>query len=229
MRLSEKIFNSPIVRRPLYILSMLAQIGRLKKNFYSNPDVLNKYFKSLTCNRPCTTLDIGSGPVPKNPFGADTVIGADLRENKCNNVLYADLVGGALPFENESFDYVTAYDVLEHIQRVVSVNGATVFPFVSLINEVFRVLKSGGIFFCIQPCFPAKQAFQDPTHVNIMTEDTMYLYFCEPAWARIYGYSGSFELSHDGWLGDKYFSFMRKSAYQPVLDLEFVQRPQKYL
>ena len=147
-----------------------------------------------------------------------------MRENKSKNVIYADLSSGLLPFENEMFDYVTAYDVLEHIQRVVLVNGETNFPFISLINEIFRVLKPGGMFFCVQPCYPAKQAFQDPTHVNIMTEDTLYLYFCEPAWGRIYGYNGSFELIKDGWLGDKYFSFMKKSANQPIRDLGFVQK-----
>jgi len=122
------------------------------------------------------------------------------------------------------FDYVTAYDVLEHIQRVLITNGETKYPFISLVNEIFRVLKPGGFFFSMQPCYPAKQAFQDPTHVNIMTEDTFYLYFCEPAWARIYGYEGSFTLIKDGWLGDKYFAFMKKSAEQPIRDLGFVQK-----
>ena len=33
-----------------------------------------------------------------------------------------------LPFEDESFDYVTAHDVLEHILRVATENGKTTFP-----------------------------------------------------------------------------------------------------
>ena len=103
-------------------------------------------------------------------------------------------------------------------------NGETRFPFIQLMNEVFRVLKPGGIFFNIQPCYPCKEAFQDPTHVNVMTEDTMQLYFCEQAWARIYGYSGSFIMLDDGWLGTKYFSFLKKSHDLPIYDLEFVQK-----
>jgi hypothetical protein len=87
------------------------------------------------------------------------------------------------------------------------------------------VLEPGGLFFSIQPCFPSKEAFQDPTHVNIMTEDTMFAYFCEPAWARIYGYTGSFKMMCDGWLGYKYFSFLRKLDVSPILDLDFVQKP----
>ena len=92
------------------------------------------------------------------------------------------------------------------------------------MNEVFRVLKPGGIFFAYQPVFPAKSVFQDPTHVNIMSEDTLDFYFCEKAWARIYGFTGCFELVADGWIGEKYFCFMRKSNSEPIFNLNFVQK-----
>lgn len=203
---------------------MLWNVGGLKKKFYLHHTTLNELLDSFAGDKSRTSLDIGSGPAPKNPFNAGIVYGADLRENQSKNVVYANLSSGMLPFENEMFDYVTAYDALEHIQRVVMIEGETRFPFILLINEIFRILKPGGIFFSIQPCYPAKQAFQDPTHVNIMTEDTMSLYFCEPAWARIYGYDGSFEMIKDGWIGDKYFSFMKKAAAYPIKDLEFVQQ-----
>lgn len=207
-----------------YKLFRLIQISGLQKKYYRDPNVLDKLFNSLEQDSQSVSLDLGSGPEPKNPFNAGTVCGADLRENKNKGVVYADFSSGSLPFENESFDYITAYDVLEHIQRVATVEGETKFPFIQLMNEICRVLKTNGVFFSIQPCFPAKEAFQDPTHVNIMTEDTMELYFCEPAWARIYGYEGSFEMQHDGWIGGKYFSFMKKSFNQPIKNLEFVQR-----
>ncbi len=205
---------------------MFIQIGSLKKNFYldTSTSTLDEIFASCALGQSSISLDVGSGPVPRNPFNSGTVYGADLRSNEIENVLHADLSVGQLPFENEMFDYVTAYDVLEHIQRVVVSNGESSFPFITLINEIFRVLKPGGVFFSIQPCYPAKQAFQDPTHVNIMSEDTMNQYFCEPAWARIYGYEGSFEMVRDGWLGCKYFAFMRKSADQPIRDLGFIQK-----
>ena len=138
--------------------------------------------------------------------------------------MYADIAAGTLPFESREFDYVTAHDVLEHISRVAMVRDTTRFPFIELMNEIFRVLKPGGIFFNIQPCYPAKEAFQDPTHVNIMSEDTMDYYFCESAWARIYGYEGSFEMIEDGWIGSKYYSFMKKSYDEPIRNLDFIQR-----
>ena len=55
------------------------------------------------------------------------------------------------------------------------------------------MLKPEGKFFALTPAYPAKQAFQDPTHVNVITEDT-HSYFCgkTPHMAR-YGFSGRFE------------------------------------
>ena len=51
------------------------------------------------------------------------------------------------------------------------------------------------------PAFPSKEVFQDPTHVNIITEDTLPLYFCEPCnWAKGYGFNGSFELIEQRWV-----------------------------
>lgn len=52
--------------------------------------------------------------------------------------------------------------------------------FVELMKEIYRVLKPGGLFFRQTPAFPAKEALQDPTHVNIITEDTMAFFFCQP-------------------------------------------------
>ena len=86
--------------------------GSLKKKFYLAPNTLDDLLASFACSQTGSSLDIGSGPVPRNPFNAGTVYGADLRGNERENVLYADLSSGLLPFENEIFDYVTAYDVL---------------------------------------------------------------------------------------------------------------------
>lgn len=200
-------------------------IYRLKKVSYHKLGYIDAIYAKYKSPQGGATLDIGSGPRPRNPFGAEKIYGIDIREYLDNQVYYCDLALGKLPFNDDEFDFVTAYDVIEHIQRLsIDVNNINRFPFIELMNEIFRVLKPGGIFFNTQPCFPFKEAFQDPTHVNIMSEDTMELYFCEPAWARIYGYSGSFAMMEDGWVGSSYFSFMRKSCDKPVKDLGFVQK-----
>jgi SAM-dependent methyltransferase len=204
-------------------VSNIIQVLSYSKRYYRDDRILKKLFLEHAEKNKSTSLDIGSGPIPKNPFGSSTLFGADFRENKENKVIYADLSNGVIPFDDNRFNFVTAFDVLEHIPRISHIEGKTEFPLIQLLNEVFRILKPGGIFFSSQPVFPAKSAFQDPTHVNIMSEDTLDLYFCERAWARIYGFTGSFELIEDGWVGDKYFCLMRKLDKDPVLDLHFKQ------
>jgi SAM-dependent methyltransferase len=221
--LCEAIVNFPPLRFLLYLVYLAGLVGSLKKKYYLNPARLEPLYSQMSLPGSTSSLDLGCGIRPRNPFQAESVFGADVRGDKHGDVIYADIATGQLPFSSESFDYVTAYDLLEHIQRNLVVDGKTTFPFVVLVNEIYRVLKPGGVFFSIQPCFPSKQALQDPTHINIMSEDTMYKYFCEPVWGRIYGYTGTFEMLQEGWVSDKYFSFMRKSGEHPVLDRGFVQ------
>ncbi len=69
------------------------------------------------------------------------------------------------------------------------------------MNEISRVLKPGGIFIAVTPAFPSSASFQDPTHINIISEETLS-YFDEKAWATElgYGYSGKLERLHQSWL-----------------------------
>jgi SAM-dependent methyltransferase len=156
------------------------------------------------------TLDIGCGASIRNPFGAGEAFGVDIREDVAHGIVSADLNLYPIPFPDGQFNYVTAFDFLEHVPRV-TINEGTRFPFVQLMNEVDRVLCDGGLFFSMTPAYPSKQAFQDPTHVNFITEDTMPLYFCgDGAWARMYGFSGKFELVAQGWYHCWLVVLMRK-------------------
>lgn len=68
------------------------------------------------------------------------------------------------------------------------------------MSEIHRVLKPNGRFFALTPAYPAKQAFQDPTHVNILTEDT-HSYFCgEHNHASRYGFQGNFKVIDVSWV-----------------------------
>ncbi len=63
------------------------------------------------------------------------------------------------------------------------------------MNEIYRVLKTGGTFASFTPAFPKEAAWRDPTHVNIITEQTFPLYFDDKnRWGKDYGFVGSFEI-----------------------------------
>jgi SAM-dependent methyltransferase len=159
-------------------------------------------------------LDIGCGTNPKNTFNADELFGIDVREDVGANIYKADLVIEPIPFGDEMFDYVTAHDFIEHVPRVIYVPHRR-NAFVELMNEVWRVLKTGGLFLSFTPAFPQAPAFRDPTHVNIITDETFPLYFDHVnRWGTMYGFKGSFEVTSQEWRGPHLLSILRKVRIQ---------------
>lgn len=161
-----------------------------------------------------TTLDLGCGREPKNPFAADQAYGIDVAGEESEFRRIADLSVEPIPFPDESFDFVTAHDFLEHVPRVLYVPQRR-NPFIELMNEVYRVLKTGGVFFSFTPAYPHGEAFQDPTHVNILTEQTFRLYFDdENRWAKMYGFTGAFRILQQGWRPPHLLTLMQKVPLQ---------------
>jgi len=154
------------------------------------------------------SLDLGCGSKPQNPFDAEQVFGVDIREDVDANVRRGNLFLRPIPFSDNEFDFCTAINFIEHVPRVIVVDGEILNPFIQLMNDVYRILRGNGLFLSVTPAFPSKEAFQDPTHVNIITEDTFRLYFCsessEKPWASIYGYDGSFRLINQAWLHNSF-------------------------
>jgi hypothetical protein len=156
-------------------------------------------------------LDLGCGDVPHNPFFADELCGVDVRSNLAGNIRSADLVVEPIPFDDESFDYVTAFDFIEHLPRVIYTPQRR-HPFVELMNEAHRVLKPGGLFYSHTPAYPHGVAFRDPTHVNIITEETFPLYFDDKSrWAAIYGFTGAFKVCMQRWQGPHLVTVLQKT------------------
>ncbi len=140
------------------------------------------------------SLDLGSGNCLRNPFACQQVRGVDLVENPSLGIVAADLVIQPIPFVDNTFDYVTAYDFIEHIPRLIYLPERRM-PFIELMNEIWRVLKPGGIFFSHTPIYPYASSFRDPTHVNILTVETFSLYFDDTnQWASVYGFKGTFKI-----------------------------------
>jgi SAM-dependent methyltransferase len=152
-------------------------------------------------------LDLGCGAVPRNPYRREQLFGVDIRRSSDSpaNIHTANLTVDSIPFEDCRFDSVSAFDFFEHIPRIFPTpdGESTRFPFVELMNEVYRVLKPGGLLYALTPAYPASEAFQDPTHVNIISENT-HLYFTGDApLARMYGFVGTFSLCRAAWVVHK--------------------------
>ncbi len=157
------------------------------------------------------SLDLGCGAQPKNLFGATEVYGVDIRTDLEQNIVKADLAIEGIPFPSDLFDFVTAHDFIEHIPRVIY-NPQRRNSFIELMNEIWRVLKVGGRFLSVTPAFPQPAAFVDPTHVNIITEQTFPLYFDDQnRWAKGYGFVGAFSVISQEWKGAHLVTVLEKT------------------
>jgi SAM-dependent methyltransferase len=123
----------------------------------------------------------------------------------------ANLSVQPIPHDDSSFDSVSAFDFLEHVPRVLATadGRGTRYPFIELMNEIHRVLRPGGRFYAVTPAFPHSEATSDPTHVNIIGAKTHRYFTDTPPGARIYGFSGTFQLIRAQWL-------RKRRAYEPV-------------
>lgn len=142
-------------------------------------------------------LDVGCGQDPRNPFDCDELHGVDIVDKKMGIDFYykkSNVILENLPYQDSYFDSISAYDFIEHIPRFAIINGHTTFPFINFMNEVYRVLKPGGVFYAVTPFFPRMEAFTDPTHINFITKKT-HTYFTLPNLSgSIYGFNGKFEI-----------------------------------
>ena len=147
------------------------------------------------------TLDLGCGSTPRNPLGATEVYGVDIFDYGNSNIKISDVILDGIPFEDDYFDFITGYDFIEHIPRLLYIDGKRRAPFMELMSEVYRTLKPGGLFKAHTPAVPYQQTFQDPTHVNFITEVTVS-YFIQGGMIELgnaYGFVGEFELVNQYW------------------------------
>ena len=78
------------------------------------------------------------------------------------NRVYRDVDRHGLPFHNNSAQYIRARDILEHMRDLQFV-----------VNEVWRVLKHGGIFEIKCPSKDSLGAWGNPDHVRILNTYTI--------------------------------------------------------
>lgn len=155
--------------------------------------------------------DLGCGETPKNPYKRDKLIGIDLADCAFDvelpldfEKISADIFLNPIPYPDSTFDSVSAFDVLEHVPRYVArADDTPMLPFITLMNEIHRVLKPGGLFIASTPAYPHPKAFQDPTHINIITEQTHTYFTGKNPYGRRYGFVGCFDIKHVAWDAEK--------------------------
>lgn len=121
-------------------------------------------------------LNLGSGFRPKKSF-----VNIDIRP-EVKPDLVCDVAQG-LPFYDDSVDVVLANDFLEHIPI-----GRTV----SVVEEIYRVLKPDGSFVSMTPSTDGRGSFMDPTHLSFWNANS-WLYYMHNAYRRLYGIKAKFE------------------------------------
>jgi len=73
-----------------------------------------------------------------------------------------------LPFEDNTFDEVHAYEVLEHIGQQGDYRS-----FFAQFEEFHRILKPGGFFCATCPSYQSMWAWGDPSHTRVITSGTL--------------------------------------------------------
>jgi len=158
---------------------------------------LKNYFDSSFISK--KHLDLGCGFKIKNPYGAPNLYGIDVHNNEKNNIgnyKKANLILDDIPFPDNFFSSVSAYDFIEHIPRQLFIHDIMKYPFINLMNEIYRVLEPGGLFFASTPVYPSAETFVDPTHVNFITESTHRYFTNNDVLGNHYGFNGNFKVKH---------------------------------
>lgn len=122
-------------------------------------------------------INLGSGG--KN---IDGYVNIDNRQEVSPDITLDVLKG--LPYEDNSVDEVRAYDFLEHIPI-----GKTV----GVVEDIYRVLKPGGLFGHHTPSTDGRGAFQDPTHVSFWNINS-WLYYTADNARNLYGIKAKFRI-----------------------------------
>lgn len=116
-------------------------------------------------------LDLGSANALRG-WDNYEVYGTDIVKSPDPRIKVCDLNIDQLPFEDDMFELVTAYDILEHIVPILYLNDGKKIvrrsAMIELFNEIYRVLKHNGTFYTQTPI----NDFSDPTHVAHWTSET---------------------------------------------------------
>lgn len=106
-------------------------------------------------------LNLGSGKLDSISY--DEVVNLDITNYDGVDVVW-DLNKLPLPFKDNEFGEILAYSILEHVN------------YVPLMDELYRILKKGGVIKIRVPHFTYVEAYADPTHINHFSYLTFFYF-----------------------------------------------------
>lgn len=145
---------------------------------------------SLRARGEAVVVDLGCG------FRKRGTIGIDVKTEGTDADVQCNLGFEPIPLDDESADAVYCQDFLEHLPKGVysDARRGMIYPIIDLFNEIWRILKPGGVFTSRTPGYPNVEIHQDPTHLSVWTLKSMD-YFCgKYPVAAVYGVKARFEL-----------------------------------
>jgi hypothetical protein len=163
---------------------------------------------------PALSVDLGCGSTIRNPFRAARVIGVDAAIT-AEGVITQWVGFQPLNLADSSVDVVTAVDFLQFLPRFLLADGQVHNPFVRALNDIWRILRPDGLFYAETPAHPHAEAFANPAHLNVISEDTVQYFARLPsadgqpsavqalALGREQGFAGQFQLLDQHWQGTR--------------------------
>jgi SAM-dependent methyltransferase len=151
-------------------------------------------------------VDLGCG------FRKEGNLGIDLTAQGTAADLVCRLGFEPIPLDDEVADTIWCRDFLEHIPKAYYSERAQAlrYPIIDLMNELWRILKPGGTFTSLTPCYPAVEVHRDPTHLSVWTLESMP-YFCgQYPVAKVYGVKTGFTLEENRLEGFYLYAVLRK-------------------
>ncbi len=114
---------------------------------------IKKQVNQIIIDSSAVKLNLGCGKKKYSNF-----INVDINPRVKPDIIY-DLNKIPWPFKDESIDYILMDNVLEHLDDIISV-----------VTEIYRILKRGGIAEIKVPYWLSKGAHEDPTHKHTFSE-----------------------------------------------------------
>lgn len=126
-----------------------------------------------------------------------------------------DLAKIPLPFDDNKFDGVHAYDVMEHVGQ----QGDWKFFFAQW-QDIWRILKPSGCFYGISPHPTSPWCWADPGHTRSLSPDSL-IYLSQDEYAKQVGvtpmtdyrfcYTADFKIRHCELLPSAQFSWVMEA------------------